>query len=74
MTDLCFATRSGYPRTRETLKHIAKTSVIRFELAPETRALIQRIAAPGKGEERAENGERTVGRLVEKGAKALRSD
>jgi hypothetical protein len=36
--------------------------------------MIERIGAPGKGEERAGNGEGTVGRLVERGAKALRSD
>jgi hypothetical protein len=60
-------------KTLATLKQIASTSVVRFELGPETRALIERIA-PGKGEERAGNGEGTVGRLVEKGAKALRPD
>jgi hypothetical protein len=60
-------------QTRGTLKQIAKTSVVRFELCPETRALIERIAGPpeeGKGSP----GDRAVGRLVEKGAKALRSD
>lgn len=61
-------------KTRETLRQIAKTSVVRFELGPETRALIERLAAPRGDGKRAEGGERTVGRLVEKGAKALRSD
>lgn len=56
--------------TRETLLKIASTSVLRFELGPETRALIERLAAPGEEG----NGGRMVGRLVEKGAKALRSD
>jgi hypothetical protein len=61
-------------KTLATLKQIASTSVVRFELGPETRAMIERLAAPVEGEERAGNGERTVGRLVKKGAKALRSD
>jgi hypothetical protein len=61
-------------KTLATLKQIASTSVVRFELGPETRAMIERIAAPVEREERAGNGERTVGRLVKKGAKALRSD
>ena len=69
-------------KTLATLKQIASTSVVRFELGPETRAMIERIAAPVEGGERAPveggeragNGERTVGRLVKKGAKALRSD
>jgi hypothetical protein len=56
--------------TRETLLKIASTSVLHFELGPETRALIERLAAPGEEG----NGGRAVGRLVEKGAKALRSN
>ena len=60
-------------KTRETLKHIAKTSVVRFELGPETRGMIERLAAPREDENGAKS-ERTVGRLVEKGAKVLRSD
>jgi hypothetical protein len=60
-------------KTRETLRQIANTSVVRFELGPETRAMIERLA-PGKGGKRAGNGEGAVGRLVEKGAKALRPD
>jgi hypothetical protein len=61
-------------RTLATMKQIASTSVVRFELGPETRTMIERIAAPVKSEEQAGNGEGTVGRLVEKGGKALRSD
>jgi hypothetical protein len=61
-------------KTRETLRQIANTSVVRFELGPETRAMIERLAAPSEGGDGAKGGERTVGRLVEKGAKALRSD
>ena len=61
-------------KTRATLKQIANTSVVRFELGPETRALIERLAAPG-GDGKESNGEgAVVGRLVEKGAKALRSN
>jgi hypothetical protein len=63
--------------TLKTLRDIAKTSVVRFELGPETRAMIERIATPAtpaKTGERSGNGEGTVGRLVEKGAKALRSE
>lgn len=59
-------------KTLATLRQIANTSVVRFELGPETRALIERLA-PTTGGER-ENGEGGVSRLVEKGAKALRSD
>ena len=56
--------------TRATLATLARTSAIHIEIGPETRAMIERLAAPGEGG----NGGRTVGRLVEKGAKALRSD
>jgi hypothetical protein len=55
--------------TLKTLRDIAKTSVLRFELGPETRAMIERLAAP---REDGGNGEGKVGRLVEKGARALR--
>ena len=58
--------------TLKTLRDIAKTSVVRFELGPETRAMIERLAPSSSGE--SGNGEGAVGRLVEKGAKALRSD
>jgi hypothetical protein len=61
-------------KTRETLRQIANTSVVRFELGPETRAMIERLAAPSEGGGETERSERTVGRLVEKGAKVLRSD
>ena len=53
--------------TRETLMHIASTSVFRFELGPETRSLIERLAST-------EGGGRTVGKLVKKGAEVLRPD
>jgi hypothetical protein len=54
-------------KTRDTLKRLAKESVIRFELGPETRALIERLATPADDEGSG------VGRLVKKGADALRS-
>ena len=60
--------------TLKTLRDIARTSVVRFELGPETRGMIERLAAPTRSGERTGNGEGAVGRLVEKGAKALRSD
>ena len=60
-------------KTLSTVKQIASTSVVRFELGPETRAMIERLAAPRDGKESNGEGAR-VGRLVEKGAKALRSD
>ena len=53
-------------KTLETLDRIAQTSVIRIELGPETRAMIERFA-PSEGED-----ESTVGRVV-KSAQALRS-
>jgi hypothetical protein len=56
--------------TLKTLKDIARTSVVRFELGPETRAMIERLAAP---RDDGGNGEGAVGRVVEKGAKAIRS-
>jgi hypothetical protein len=60
-------------QTRATLKQIANTSVVRFELGPETRTLIERLAG-GRDGGKGSDGERAVGRLVAKGAKALRSD
>jgi hypothetical protein len=54
-------------RTLETLSEIARTTVIRFELGPETRAMIERLA-PSSDE-----GDSTVGRVVKKSAEALRS-
>jgi hypothetical protein len=56
--------------TLETLRDIARTSVVRFELGPETRAMIEQLGAPRDGG----NSGRAVGRLVEKGAKAIRSE
>jgi hypothetical protein len=55
-------------KTLETLIRIASTSVLRFELGPETRAMIERLAASDEG------GGRTVGGLVKKGADVFRSD
>jgi len=54
-------------KTLETLTRIADTSVLRFELGPETRAMIERLASSE------ENGGTSVGGLVKKGADALRS-
>jgi len=53
-------------KTLETLTRLSKTSVIRFELGPETRGMIERLATPDD-----EGGSR-VGGLVKKGADALR--
>lgn len=55
-------------KTLETLAHITKTGVIRFELGPETRTMIERLATPE------EDGKRSKGGLIKKGAEALRSD
>ena len=55
-------------KTLETLTRITNTSVLRFELGPETRAMIERLAASDEG------GGRTVGGLVKKGAEVFRSD
>lgn len=55
-------------KTLETATRIANTSVIRFELGPETRALIERLVTSKNG------GGGAVGGLVKKGADALRSD
>jgi hypothetical protein len=54
-------------KTLETLDRIATTSVIRLELGPETRAMIERLAPSD------EDRESTVGHVVRKSAKALRS-
>src|SRR5215218_2019374 len=54
-------------KTLETLTRIADTSVLRFELGPETRAMIERLASSE------ENGGTSVGGLVKKGVDALRS-
>ncbi len=54
-------------KTLETLTRIASTSVFRFELGPETRALIERISA-------SDDDGATVGGLVKKSAQVLRSD
>ena len=55
-------------KTLETLTRVSKTSVIQFELGPETRAMIERLATQEDG------GGRGVGGLVKKGADVLRSD
>ena len=54
-------------KTLEALTEIANSSVIRFELGPETRAMIERLASSD------ENGGTSVGGLVKKGADVLRS-
>jgi hypothetical protein len=54
-------------KTRDTLRRLAKESVIRVELGPETRALIERLATPRDDDSSG------VGDLVKKGAAALRS-
>lgn len=59
-------------KTLATLREIASKSVIRFELGPETRAMIEGLARPPEDDEG--NGESAIDRLVGKGAKALRSD
>ena len=56
--------------TRATLATLARTSAVHIELGPETRAMIERLVAPTEDG----NGGRGVGKLVEKGTKALRSD
>jgi hypothetical protein len=55
-------------RTLETLTRVVDTSVIRFELGPETRAMIERVLASRNG------GGRGVAGALKKGAEALRSD
>jgi hypothetical protein len=59
-------------KTLATLREIASKSVVRFELGPETRAMIEGLARPPEDDEG--NGESAIDRLIGKGAKALRSD
>jgi hypothetical protein len=54
-------------KTLGTLTRVSEASVIRFELGPETRAMIERLAT-------ANDGESGVGGLMKKGAQALRSE
>jgi hypothetical protein len=54
-------------KTLETLTQISSSSVIRIELGPETRSMIEHLWMPKKG------GDGVTG-LVKKGAEALRSD
>jgi hypothetical protein len=54
-------------KTLETVTRLANTSVIRFELGPETRSMIERLLTPSS-----ESGASVSG-LVKKGADALRS-
>ena len=54
-------------KTLETLTRISSTSIIRFELGPETRARIERLASSDE-----DSGPSVTG-LVKKGADALRS-
>ena len=54
-------------KTLETLGRIGNTLVISFEFGPETRAVLERFAAP-------EDGGGGVSEMVKKGAKAFRSD
>ena len=50
-------------RTLETLSEIARTTVIRFELGPETRAMIERLApSPDEGDRRSVGSSRRVRR------------
>jgi hypothetical protein len=55
-------------KTLQMLNAISTTSVIRVELGPETRAMVERLAAPDDA------GGGPVAGLVKKGAQALRSD
>jgi hypothetical protein len=55
-------------KTLETLTRVSETSVIRFELGPETRAMIEHLATANDGEKSG------VGGLMKKGAQALRSE
>jgi hypothetical protein len=54
-------------KTLETLTRISSTSVIHFELGPETRAMIERLVSSD------EDGGASVAGLVKKGTDALRS-
>ena len=55
-------------KTLETLTRISSTSVVRFELGPETRAMIERLAT---SDTRAGG---AVAGIVKKGTDALRSN
>ena len=55
-------------KTLETLTRISNTGVVHFELGPETRAMIERLATPDNGDKGRPAG------LVKKAAGALRSD
>jgi hypothetical protein len=59
-------------KTLETLTRISSSSVIHFELGPETRAMIERLGTPKSGS--GGGGVGGVGGLVKKGAEAIRSD
>ena len=54
-------------KTLEMLTQVSNTTIIRFELGPETRAMIERLATPDSGD-----GTGVAG-VVKKGAGALRS-
>jgi hypothetical protein len=54
-------------KTLETVTRVSNNSVIRLELGPETRAMIERLAT------RDTEGGTRMGGLVKKGADALRS-
>jgi hypothetical protein len=56
-------------KTLQTLTAISTTSVIRFELGPETRAMVERLAARPD-----DAGGGPVAGLVKKSAHAFRSD
>jgi hypothetical protein len=53
-------------KTLQTLVRVSETSVVSFELGPETRSMIERLLTP------VEDGDRPVAGLVKKGAEALR--
>jgi hypothetical protein len=53
-------------KTLETLTRVGETSVIRFELGPETRSMIERLVARG------DEGGSGVGGIVKKGADVFR--
>jgi hypothetical protein len=53
-------------KTLETLMRVSETSVIRFELGPETRSMIERLATSD------DEGKGPVAGLVKKGAEAIR--
>lgn len=55
-------------KTLRTLTRLSETSVIRFELGPDTRSLIERLTA------RDDSAGSGVAGLVKKGANALRAD